>query len=84
MKTIIITLSTLFALFTAGSAFSAQIVNNDAGKEKIGVVSAGGATMLDELVASLSAQADKKGATYFKVISTSGANKMHGVAEIYK
>jgi multiple stress resistance protein BhsA len=53
-------------------------------KVKIGVVSAGGAATLDELVARLSAQADKQGATYFKVISTSGANKMHGVADIYK
>lgn len=84
MKSTVLILSALLSLFTINSAFSAQAISSDAGKEKIGVVSASGATTLDELVAKLAGQADKEGASSFKVLSTTGKNKLHGVAEIYK
>ncbi|PZR37031.1 MAG: multiple stress resistance protein BhsA [Azospira oryzae] len=84
MKSIGFTLSILLSLFSIDSAFSAQIVPNDIGKEKVGVVSASDAATLDELLTKLSSQADKQGASSFKILSTTGNNKMHGVAEIYK
>lgn len=84
MKSTVLILSALLSLFTINSVFSAQAISSDAGKEKIGVVSASGATTLDELVAKLADQADKEGASSFKVLSTTGKNKLHGVAEIYK
>lgn len=84
MKSIGFTLSILLSLFSIDSAFSAQIVPNDIGKEKVGVVSVSDAATLDELLTKLSSQADKQGASSFKILSTTGNNKMHGVAEIYK
>ncbi|MBK4770460.1 MAG: DUF1471 domain-containing protein [Pantoea sp. Morm] len=84
MKNTVLILSTFLSLFSINSAFSAQAISSDAGKEKIDVVSASGATTLDELVAKLADQADKQDASSFKVISATGNNKLHGVAEIYK
>ncbi|CDH21529.1 conserved hypothetical protein; putative exported protein [Xenorhabdus bovienii str. kraussei Quebec] len=52
--------------------------------EKVGVVSVTGAETLDSLTAELSKKADKAGASYFRVISANGQNKLSGVAEIYK
>ncbi|ENT2009772.1 TPA: DUF1471 domain-containing protein [Salmonella enterica subsp. enterica serovar Chester] len=39
---------------------------------------------LDELSDALSRKADERGATSFKILSTTGDNRLHGVAEIYK
>ncbi|PHM74952.1 multiple stress resistance protein BhsA [Xenorhabdus kozodoii] len=52
--------------------------------EKLGVVSVSGAETLDSLTVELSKKADEVGATYFRVISANGQNKLVGVAEIYK
>ncbi|EEH3032705.1 DUF1471 domain-containing protein [Cronobacter sakazakii] len=84
MKSTVLILSALLSLFTINSAFAAQVISSDAGKVKIGVVSASGASTLDDLVAKLSTQADKQGASSFKVLSATGNNKLHGVAEIYE
>lgn len=84
MKSTVLILSALLSLFTVNRAFSAQVITSDAGKVKMGVVSASGASTLDELVAQLSTQADKQGASSFKVLSATGNNKLHGVAEIYQ
>ncbi|BBQ83591.1 hypothetical protein WP7S18C02_20590 [Klebsiella sp. WP7-S18-CRE-02] len=84
MKSTVLILSALLSLFTINSAFSAQAIASDAGKVKMGVVSASGASTLDDLVAQLSTQADKQGASSFKVLSATGNNKLHGVAEIYQ
>lgn len=65
-------------------AFAAQEINHADGKEKIGVISASNALTLDELSNALSRKADEQGATSFKILSTTGNNKLHGVAEIYK
>ncbi|WP_434666761.1 DUF1471 domain-containing protein [Klebsiella sp. B345] len=69
-------------LFNVASA--AQLVNDAAGKEKIGVVSASNAMTLDELSDALSHKADKQGASTYKILSATGNNRLHGVAEIYK
>ena len=84
MKTSTLFAVALLSLASAGSAFSAEMVSHPAGKTKIGVVSAAGATTLDELATKLSDQADKQGATAFKIIAASGDNQMHGNAIIYK
>lgn len=63
---------------------AAQEINHADGKEKIGVVSASNAYTLDELSDALSRKADDQGATSFKILSTTGNNRLHGVAEIYK
>ena len=69
---------------SANAAFAAQEINHADGKEKIGVVSASNAYTLDDLSNALSRKADEQGATSFKILSTSGNNRLHGVAEIYK
>ncbi|MEL0554248.1 MULTISPECIES: DUF1471 domain-containing protein [Enterobacteriaceae] len=69
-------------LFNVANA--AQLVNDAAGKEKIGVVSASNALTLDELSDALSQKADKQGASEYKILSATGNNRLHGVAEIYK
>ena len=79
----------LIATFVMGSisanaAFAAQEINHADGKEKIGVVSASNAYTLDGLSNALSRKADEQGASSFKILSTSGNNRLHGVAEIYK
>lgn len=84
MKINIFILTIIFSMCTVNSAFSAQVITHDTDKDKIGVVSASGATTLDDLVTMLSEKADKQGASYFKVVSTTGKNKLHGVAETYK
>lgn len=78
-------MTTLFiGLLALNSATAAQPVNDIQGKEKIGVVSVGGATTLDDLSAALERKAEEKGASAYKILSTSGNNKLHGVAEIYR
>lgn len=63
---------------------AAEEITNTAGKVKMGEVSASDALTLDELVNALSEKADAQGASAFKVLSTTGQNKLHGVADIYK
>ena len=83
MKARLITL--LFMGFIAVNAASAaQELNHADAKEKIGVVSASNALTLDELSTALSRKADEQGATSFKILSATGNNRLHGVAEIYK
>ncbi|HDR2890708.1 TPA: DUF1471 domain-containing protein [Enterobacter asburiae] len=83
MKAQIIT-TLVMAFISVNAAFAAQEINHADGKEKIGVVSTSNAYTLDELSNSLSRKADEQGATSFKILSTTGNNKLHGVAEIYK
>ncbi len=83
MKNTLIT-ALLMGIVTLNSAFAAQAINNTDGKEKIGVVSVGGAYTLDDLSDALARKADEKGASAYKILSTTGNNKLHGVAEIYR
>ncbi|HFE3213383.1 TPA: DUF1471 domain-containing protein [Klebsiella quasipneumoniae subsp. similipneumoniae] len=84
MKLLTLAMSVVVSLSLVSTAFSAEIVSADSGKEKMGVVSVSNASTLDDLVAKISSQADKKGASSFRILSASGNNKLHGVAEIYK
>ena len=83
MKTRLVT-TLVMGFISVNVAFAAQEINHTDGKEKIGVVSVSNALTLDELSNALSRKADEQGATSFKILSTTGNNKLHGVAEIYK
>lgn len=84
MKRILTLVSLLLTTMVINNAYAAQLIEHDNGKQKIGVVSASDASNLDDLIASLNSKADQQGATSFKVISTSGKNKLNGVADIYR
>ena len=83
MKALVIT-TLIMGFISANVAAAAQEINHPEGKEKIGVVSAGNAYTVDELSNALSRKAERQGATSFKILSTTGNNWLHGVAEIYK
>lgn len=83
MKALIIT-TLVMGFISVNAASAAQEINHADGKEKIGVVSASNAYTLDDLSNTLSRKADEQGATSFKILSTTGKNRLHGVAEIYK
>ena len=83
MKSLLIT-SLVMGFIAMNAASAAQEINHADGKEKMGVVSASNAYTLDELSDALSRKADEQGATSFKILSVTGDNRLHGVAEIYK
>ncbi|MGB3256279.1 YdgH/BhsA/McbA-like domain containing protein [Buttiauxella gaviniae] len=83
MKTLLIT-TLVMGFISLNAASAAQEINYADGKLKIGVVSASNAYTLDELSNTLSRKADEQGATSFKILSSTGNNRLHGVAEIYK
>lgn len=83
MKARVIT-SLVLGFMSVNVASAAQEINHADGKEKIGVISASNAYTLDDLSNALSRKADEQGATSFKILSTTGNNRLHGVAEIYK
>ncbi|WP_159870610.1 MULTISPECIES: DUF1471 family protein YbiJ [unclassified Raoultella] len=69
-----------FGAFAAQSVTPAQAESMN----KIGVVSAEGATTLDGLEAKLAAKADAAGATGYNITSANTNNKVSGTAVIYK
>lgn len=71
-------------LMTVNAASAAEHTYDTDGKEKIGVVSASNAYTLNELSNDLSRKAAEQGATSYKILSATGKNRLHGVAEIYK
>ena len=76
-----IALTTLsFGAFAAQSVTEAQAQNMN----KIGVVSAEGATTLDGLEAKLAEKASAAGASAYSITSAVGKDKMSGTAVIYK
>lgn len=83
MKTLLI-ISLVVGFITVNAASAAQEISHADGKEKLGVVTASNAYTLDDLSNALSRKADEQGATSFKILSTTGKNRLHGVAEIYK
>lgn len=83
MKSLLI-ISLVVGFITVNAASAAQEISHADGKEKLGVVTASNAYMLDDLSNALSRKADEQGATSFKILSTTGKNRLHGVAEIYK
>lgn len=84
MKSLKVALPALLSLAIVNVAWAADSVEDASGKQKVGVISVEGAYSLDGLTQKLSDKADEEGATSFKIISTTGKNKLHGVAEIYK
>lgn len=72
--------ATAFAAATAAD-LSSQPTSD---MQKMGVVSVSGATNLDGLEARVAAKAEQAGASSYRIISTSGNNKMHATAELYK
>lgn len=83
MKALLIT-TLVMGFISVNTTSAAQEIYYADGKEKIGVVSASNAYTLDDLSNALSRKADEQGATSFKILSTTGNNRLHGVAEIYK
>ncbi|MTD25889.1 DUF1471 domain-containing protein [Erwinia sorbitola] len=83
MKKLLIT-TLVMGFISVNAASAAQEINHADGKEKMGVVSASSAYTLDDLSSALSRKAKEQGATSFKILSTAGNNKLHGIAEIYK
>ncbi|EML2681091.1 DUF1471 domain-containing protein [Klebsiella michiganensis] len=83
MKSLLI-ISLVVGFITVNAASAAQEISHADGKEKLGVVTASNAYTLDDLSNALSRKADEQGATSFKILSTTGKNRLHGVAEIYK
>ncbi|WP_459567877.1 DUF1471 family protein YbiJ, partial [Enterobacter asburiae] len=67
-------------VFAAGPVSSTQAQSMN----KIGVVSADGATTLDGLEAKLAEKAAAAGATGYNITSAVGNDKMSGTAVIYK
>ncbi len=70
------------ASFAATAADSVTTATGDL--QSMGYISASGATNLDSLEAKLAAKAEQAGASSYRIISTTGQNKLHGTAEIYK
>lgn len=69
-----------FGVFAAEPVTATQAQNMN----KIGVVSAEGATTLDGLEAKLAEKAAAAGATGYSITSANNNNKMSGTAVIYK
>lgn len=84
MKLLKLALAAMMSFTVINAAVAAEHTEDTSGKQKIGVISVDGAYSLDGLADKLSDKADEEGASSFKIISTTGNNKMHGVAEIYK
>lgn len=84
MKTIKYFAAILTLVSASFTATAAEAVTTDNDSQSMGYISASGATTLDSLEAKLAAKADAAGANSFRIISTTGQNKLHGTAEIYK
>jgi hypothetical protein len=86
MKTIKYAVATIALSTLSFGAFAAQSVTpaQAQGMNKIGVVSAEGATTLDGLEAQLAEKAAAAGATGYSITSANTNNKLSGTAVIYK
>jgi len=72
------------SLISFGSFAAQQVAQPIEGQQKLGVISAAGATTLGGLESKLAAQANEAGASSYRIISVTGNNRMHADAEIYK
>ena len=86
MNMIRTTLSAFIILTAPLGAFAAQSLDTAQTQhhEKIGVISASGATNLSDLEHQLSTKADAAGASAYEITEASGNNLLHGSAIIYK
>ncbi|MEG3113357.1 MULTISPECIES: YdgH/BhsA/McbA-like domain containing protein [Pantoea] len=66
-------------------AFAAEQVSSDPlNQQQVGTISVQAGSSLDSVEAQLNAKADAAGAKSFRIISTTGQNKLHGTAVIYQ
>jgi ABC-type phosphate transport system substrate-binding protein len=86
MKTIKYAVAAVALTTLSFGAFAAQSVSPSqaSGMNKIGVVSAEGATTLDGLEAQLAEKAAAAGASGYTITSANTNNKLSGTAVIYK
>ena len=86
MKTIKYAVAAVALSALSFGAFAVEPVSSTQAQSmnKIGVVSAEGATTLDGLEAKLAAKADAAGATGYSITSANTNNKVSGTAVIYK
>lgn len=88
MKNIIKTAAAIIALSVTALSYAAspQMVSRSeaASLQKIGVVSSGGFTSLDDLDASLAMKAADAGASHYRIVSASGNNRLSGTAVLYR
>lgn len=78
-----IIIAVMAGVFSVGALAAVQ-VESDSGLQKIGTVSASGATTLSGLHDELAQKADAAGAGSYRIVAAGGENQMHGVAVIYK
>ncbi|HCB2859792.1 YdgH/BhsA/McbA-like domain containing protein [Klebsiella aerogenes] len=87
MKTITRIIIAAAALTSSALAFAGtpqMVTRGEAvSLQKIGVVSSGGFTSLDELDASLAMKAADAGASHYRIVNATGNNKLSGVAVLY-
>lgn len=81
---ILSSIAVLWVFFQMNPVFAAEQIQSADGKVSIETVSSSGETDLTSLEQALSNEADKKGASYYRVTSAGGNNMMSGTAEIYK
>lgn len=86
MKTIKYAVAAIALSTLSFGAIAAKSVNDTQAQNlnKIGVVSATGATTLDDLEAKLAAKADAAGARSYEITSANTKGQMSGTAVIYK
>ena len=86
MKTIKYAVAAVALSALSFGAFAVEPVSSTQAQDlnKIGVVSAEGATTLDGLEAKLAAKAEAAGATGYSITSANTNNKLSGTAVIYK
>ena len=86
MKTIKYAVAAVALSALSFGAFAVEPVSSTQAQDlnKIGVVSAEGATTLDGLEAKLAEKAAAAGASGYTITSTNGNNKLSGTAVIYK
>lgn len=79
-----VAVAAVLSMLSFGAFAAQQVENAPLNSQKIGVVSASGATNLDQLQSELAAKAAEAGASSYQITSASGNNLMHGTAVIYK
>ncbi|WP_250870358.1 multiple stress resistance protein BhsA [Hafnia paralvei] len=82
IKNLAVVLALSITAFAASAADLSSAPTSD--MQKMGVVSVSGATTLDGLEARVAAKAEQAGASSYRIISTTGNNRMHATAELYK
>ncbi len=85
MKALSTTLAALtLATLSFGSFAATQVSDQPSNSQEIGVISAGQASNLSALEKKLDAKASEAGATSYRITSTTGQNKLHGTAVLYR